>query len=270
MRHHLDALYRLLTPDAPPAYWLMGSDDLPKELILPSAAFTGRNLDIAYRAWLESAGRWRGRSAVIVLDDSGVRNALRDGIPAETNFAGQLRLASEIHQVLATAIHEIAHVAELGIDTSEAPDVKYEQVVAAMAVCRAETKTARYPKQDRHSPVWLRLVVHAWHRATKAHYTVTPENIFPDRLGPTPKIANAILALHPELDALLNVPLMELCHVPAASAFVEMWKFKLSSWRKRQLNEDAEADRIVAEYLQLLDAHTTTAAPIKLPTRGVA
>jgi hypothetical protein len=238
LRVELEGLAALLLPDWP-IYFVLPDAGLPRKLnVYPDAAgYTGRALYKLFQPWLAAQGHDRGPGAVVVL------NMPLGPVPEPRDWEGAIDRAAQVHGILGIAVHELAHVAEVGIDTSDSPLPLPAEVLIAQ--CRATYEAEARPRADRHTPTFLRIAAHACHRLGLSGHRLHPDAIHYGLDG-TPKVSDAVFALADELERLADIPLHELRSHKPPEDYRGIWLFRLNKWRNEQPEQDTEADAIVA------------------------
>ncbi len=90
---------------------------------------TGRTLDLLIRDQLIDWGQWNGRQGAIAFDCQAIRQYAADYV---SEFDGDIDKA-ERQNFIAALIHELAHIAQKGIDTEE-PTAESEQFATDIAL----------------------------------------------------------------------------------------------------------------------------------------
>ena len=196
---------------------------IPERLRLPNAlAMTGRTLDLLIRDQLKELGQWCGRHPAIAFESQAIRQYAAKYV---SEFDGDLTKA-ERQNFNAAMIHELAHIAQNGIDTSE-PTAESEQFAEGMA--RASVAMSRLTQSgrdvthitgDRHGMMFCRMACHVWHRARRLGADCPLSLVLDDRL---PALDSALLN-EPESLSANRFSLFEIANdIQTPRAFRELW-----------------------------------------------
>lgn len=262
----LEAMVRAIAPAdiaSRPVYIALVSD-MPVDL-RPSGetfGFHATFLDIVFRQWLADCGRWRGRGPCFVLND--------EAILADANErAGDdvvLRDGIYRNRMLATALHETAHVLTSPIDLRPVPDEIRSDVEKSSRAAVLEwiadkplAADAEFPPQwAGHELAFVRTLLHVTHRAEQLGVERLPDNfLFSNSNYSLSGLWCYRRALSREIDGFdssLTFADLRACHPPRE--FVELWKGDLHRWWKWMDHAEGLAQIAAAlrPYLHVLKA----------------
>jgi hypothetical protein len=197
------------------------------------------NCDLAARAALEAAGRWRGRGPAFLLNHRSLALTARGLAPAA-------RRAAIRSKAVGTGLHELAHA--LREPPREAdPDpgrVTFQRAVAELHERRGARigevfGDAAPPPFWGHDLGWLRLALHLHHRAARAGINVTAREVFDSddyQLSPTEQY---LFAVGPELNYFLGWRLAEVLTMPAPVGLEDLYRADMERWKARHSEQAA-------------------------------
>ncbi len=254
MIDQLEALAAALLPDSiPTPYWFWG-EDLPEthrdEWAL---GLFSRLEDVILADYLVAAGRYRGRAPAIVL----YRDRIAESVGPFAYDEADLATLRDQH-TLATGLHELAHVCELGWATdfalTPANAVLKEFATEIRNINRTafkDTMPLRAPWYY-HQPKWLRILVHAHFRATRFGFDIPIELCWVSWSAGAPTPPVAMLTLDKELEKLAHVPLDKIDDYCPPDRYAHLWRQCAERWRSEQPTDYPEADETVAKLKRSL------------------
>ncbi|HTM54849.1 MAG TPA: hypothetical protein VL175_12525, partial [Pirellulales bacterium] len=204
----LEQLAAALLPEQP-LYLLFESEGFQ---FSDSWGLAGRSLDISAQEGLSARGRWVGRRPAIYIADQRIATDAAEALSNEPQHAIDRSIRDVTRSVL---IHEIGHVAEVGVETLPiTPELRAN--AAAIAGYSAAEDNTELPPWRGHSLTWLRATLHARFRAAQIGVATDLGDVVGQDYGYGPLCHYWREAL-PEMKALVGVPLMELATIrPAA------------------------------------------------------
>lgn len=221
-----------------PIYAVFLSDGVPDRVRFPHAmAFTGRTLDLSLHPLLESLQRWNGRRPAIVFDDAMIAEHATRYV---ARFGGDVTsTARELANSM--LIHELAHVAEKGIDTS-APTPALEKAAmatAAFSIAIAESKSEAKTLAvfgTGHGPTFARLACHVYYRAMQVGCGCPIDWVFDGEQYGLPTAEECDSALVNEPASLAYRSLFEISKIRLPLPFKKMFEpvGKASATRNRE------------------------------------
>lgn len=230
-----EALCRAVAPDLAdaPLYVLLRSE-LPAELRGDSETLgcTMKHLAAIVRPELERLGRWRGHGPAMIIDAAGVAATL-----AHRPREGRRRCF--VPAFLAIALHELAHILDIGIgDANPDMDPPAGLVALGRRILAAEASGELPPTNGDGAAIpwrwhewrFIRIAIHLAHRATRAGVELSPLNVFDAAahgLSATWEYA-AALDDEPHRMASLNFAAIRAAPVPAA--FATVWRCDMLRW----------------------------------------
>ncbi len=235
IRAGLEDLAASLLPGLEP-YIVLTSERPPAEhLVANAVGWTSPTLDLALRGWFKKGGRWQGRRPCVVIDDllcwKWAREESTKNLQPSTGF---------FHQTAAgILIHELAHIADLGLDLSE-PTKRTERLARSVNSREYPLPAAPVPWAG-HCEGWLRCVLHLRFRALQIGRHTALDVVFDSMhygLSPSYDYWKILLG---EMKRLRDVPIFEIAKVPPPLSFVKRWHSDIRRWRARQdaLSENA-------------------------------
>ncbi len=230
-----EALCRAVAPELAdrPLYVLLRSE-LPAELRGDDDTLgcTMTHLDAIVRPELERLGRWRGRGPAMIIDAEGVATTLARR-PRES------RRRSFLRAFLAVALHELAHILDIGIgDANPDMDPPAGLVALGRRILAAEASGELPPTNGDSAAIpwrwhewrFIRIAIHLAHRATLAGIDLSPRDIFDageHGLSATWEYA-AALGDEPLRMASLDFAAIRSVRVPPA--FAAVWRRDMLRW----------------------------------------
>ncbi len=240
----------LLLPEHQP-YVVFASDCPPAAITMPNAwGATGHTADLLIHNWLADRGEWRGRAPAIFVNDLGVHEHCAK---ESRGNAGQT-LQWELQIASAVICHEVAHVAEKSVDLSEPTPSRHEfaEAIAAYSFAVAESKAR--PPFDGHGWKWIRLAIHAAHRAHSHGFNFPIHFLWSgeDYATAAPEQFRFVLAQEPSnLD---RESLFEINSFRPPRAFCDLWRECVNRWLDQQPNTVANvatAEKFLADLQPL-------------------
>lgn len=212
-----------------PFYVVRSDDDgLPPEYRLYGChGLHAPFLDVALSGWLRDRGRWQGRGPAVLLNVEALKaEAVRD-VGADQDLADEL-LRGRVYAVFA---HELAHVAELGVDLWEFTNLDAAsrhagQVVRCFA---ADDYAPAVEPWHGHNAVWLRLLGHVVYRAERLLDQRLPTWWVCGDYGLTSFVGYRA-TLDDEPERMANEPLDTIRDTAPPRSFIELWRQDIRRW----------------------------------------
>lgn len=204
------------------------------------AGATGLSLDLMLQPWLESRGEWIGRRPAIWIDDVAI------GASA-AKFAADKRLA-----VAAVAVHEASHVAAgRWQQRYYSPGVR-DAAVELAAYAEATRHRASVPPFYQHGWQFVRLCVHARHRARMAGCDVPGSWVFDGGVYELPSFEQFEYSLlgGAECEHLAAEPIDAINSFRPPKAFEELWQRSLRAWLAKQ-TKYSDAIRVAIDMVDV-------------------
>lgn len=179
--------------------YVANADDPTCPATMPLAlAWTGRSLDLVLRDWLTDSGQWVGRGPAIAFSPK--------------------RVAEHGANPHAVVLHELAHIAQRGVDESESTERSVEMAHAFASLSskiaeqrESEELTTVLPSS--HDATFLRLCCHLHRRARYLGIHCPLNEIVVEGAYQLPPIGYAYDALNGEPDHFID---MSIFNVPTA------------------------------------------------------
>lgn len=190
-----------------PAYVVFASEGVPADLCIPGAlAWTGRTLDVMLRSFLDS--RWQGRRPAIAFDDVSIREHAEKIVK---EFGGNV---GDIEREITNAmlVHELAHVAQKGLDTSDVtPKLeKFAAAIATFSIAIQPVIDDVIGIKNGHDATFARLCCHLHYRGSLIGCDCPIHWIYDGENYGIPPIDLCAYALDDEPRCLLNEPIFDI------------------------------------------------------------
>lgn len=209
---------------------------------------TMKHLDAIVRPELERLGRWRGRAPAMIIDADGVAATL-------ARRPREARRRCFVSAFLAVALHELAHILDVGIDNANLATAPPADLVSFGRRILAAEASGELPPTNGdgaaipwrwHEWRFIRIAIHVAHRATRAGVDLSPLHVFDATahgLSPTWEYA-AALGDEPRRMASINFAVIRAAPVP--SAFVAVWRRDLLRWLLPTTSRDKLSQTLAA------------------------
>lgn len=205
--------------------------------------------DVGLSSWLRDRGEWRGRGPAVLLNTGSLRREAAD------DAGGDQALADELYpgRLLATFVHEVAHVLELPADRTEYVDLRAASREATAAL-RTYHVTDCEPSAPwiGHDATWVRLLCHVVYRVETLTGLPLPGPWLCDphryRLS---LFGNYQFTLADEPERLQDQTFETIKAGAPPAEFISLWRSDVLAWY-RGLNEPGpEATKAVADGMAL-------------------
>jgi len=185
--------------------------------------FTSPSLDLYLRNDIGPA--WRGRGSCMVVND----------LDLDCTDPEDIELA-----VLATVLHELAHILERPRLFHERRDVEparllFESIVMASYVQDPLPATALKESRLQHGDWFIRTALHLCHRAERAGVIVTPALVCPNRQYGLSHANAYRAALGDEPERMAGSTIHEMLRTPAPGAFARLWADDLAHVSREEM-----------------------------------
>ena len=214
-------------------YIIYESDGAPSALNFGDAiGSTGKVADLLAADYLVKRGEWNGRRPLVWLNDVRISelaaeyHAIREVEPAE--LARQLMVAA--------TIHELAHVAEQGVDTAPISNTRKEFAVAIAAYSAETLHSPERPPFDCHGWRWIRNSIHLHHRALQAGYETPLDLVMIHENYCLPPLEQFASRLHGQFEPsnLARESIFDINTFRPPHLFAELWKDSVRYWLAQQ------------------------------------
>ena len=252
----IEDMLRQAVPDLAglPLYVCLASDGVPETLRGWMGGYAGPQTDLVVRDWL--GGRYLGRGPAMVIDDLKARDVARiEDLPS---LEGAI--------VRANAIHEMAHLVDMGFDLTNdvtTAAIQAREIAETTRLCASKPQLAA-PFLC-HTATWIRVALHLVHRVRQQGLHVDAGSVFlSDYYQVSPHDAYRE-ALGDEFDRLGAATFAEIMRTPPPADFQDLWNQDVMDWLTSLGPEPGnESLRIAAESVAVFPQRLHAAA--SLPT----
>ncbi|HMQ15313.1 MAG TPA: hypothetical protein PKC49_05005 [Phycisphaerae bacterium] len=193
---------------------------------------TMKHLAAIVRPELERLGRWRGIGPAMIIDAAGVAATLARR-PRES------RRRCFLPAFLAIALHELAHILDVGIDDANpAADPPAGLVALGRRILAAEAAGELPPTNGDGADIpwrwhewrFIRIAIHLAHRATCAGVDVSPLNVFDAPAHGLSDTWEYAAALGDEPQRMASLDFAAIRAAPVPPAFAAVWRRDMLRW----------------------------------------
>lgn len=226
LRDRASTALQQLIPEVPGIVIALTSE-LPESHRGAGIAYTGKDLDVAIRAY----SGFEGRAVALVVNDQVIlenqtAHAIARNLAAAT--ASMLRGA-----FLEAVAHEVGHIITNGwVPSADDPEPPSPTVTARVEKLCEGGPDRRSDSEEiapwiNHNGRWVRMYLQLSHRLRAVGFSITPQLDDFHGLSPAWKYATA---LGDEPIQLVDVPLPEIGNIAPPEPFRELWKSDVRRW----------------------------------------